>query len=183
LPKILKIDFHTHPIEALKDKMGIKGIRDINREVASLIVESVKSAGLNGIAITEHGNFNRSWVASLEVLDYFQKERLIILPGAELDFEGQQCLQIYIPDYYRRRIPFFHQKEWFIILAHPGFYNPLDAGNLPSFSFDAVEERSLHGEFPLANQISLKRKIPLIRGSDAHKLEDIGYAYTEVELL
>lgn len=163
--------------------MGIKGIRDINREVASLIVESVKSAGLNGIAITEHGNFNRSWVASLEVLDYFQKERLIILPGAELDFEGQQCLQIYIPDYYRRRIPFFHQKEWFIILAHPGFYNPLDAGNLPSFSFDAVEERSLHGEFPLANQISLKRKIPLIRGSDAHKLEDIGYAYTEVELL
>jgi len=182
LGKLFKIDFHTHPIEALKDRMGIKGIGDINREVAAAIVESVKSAGLNGIAITEHGNFNHSWIASLEILDHFQRERLIILPGVELDIDGQQFLQIYIPDYYRHRIPFFQKKEWFLILAHPGFYNPLDNGKLASFNFDAVEEKSLHGEFPPAGQISLERKIPITRGSDAHKLEDIGWAYTEVEL-
>jgi hypothetical protein len=182
LAKILKIDFHTHPIEALKDKMGIRGIGGINREVAAAIVESIKSAGLNGIAITEHGNFNHSWVASLEIMDHFQKERLIILPGVEVDFDGQQCLQIYVPDYYRRRIPFFNQKEWFSIMAHPGLYHPVDNEKLTSCNFDAVEEKSILGEFPLAGQISQERKILLTRSSDAHKLEDIGYAYTEVEL-
>ena len=182
MAKTLKIDFHTHPIEALKDRMGIKGIGNINREVAAAIVESIKSAGLNGIAITEHGNFNHSWVASLEILDHFQEERLIILPGVEADFEGQQCLQIYVPDYYRRRIPFFKQKEWFLILAHPGLNHPLDNAKLASCNFDAVEEKSLLGEFPMAGQLAQERQIPLTRSSDAHKLEDIGYAYTEVEL-
>jgi hypothetical protein len=183
MPKIFKIDFHTHPIEALKEKMGIKGVGDINKEVAARIVDQIKSAGLNGIAITEHNNFNHSWVTSLEIFDHFNKERLIILPGAELDLDGQQYLQIYIPGYYRRRIPFFANKEWFLILAHPGFYNPLEPEAFKNFRFDAVEEKSLHGIFPLAGPISRDRNIPMTGSSDAHKLEDIGKFYTEIEMI
>lgn len=179
--KTLKIDFHTHPIEALQEKMGIKGIGDINKEVAELIVKAVKDAGLNGIAITEHSNFNRSWVTALEILDHFQKEHLIILPGEELDYQGQQFLHIFIPEYYRRRIPFFKNKDWFLIFAHPGFYNPLDISQFAGIDYDAVEERSLHGDFPPAGQIALARNIPTTRSSDAHRLEDIGRFYTEIE--
>jgi len=178
---MLKIDFHTHPIEALQDKMGIKGVANINKEVAALIVKAVKDAGLNGIAITEHSNFNRSWVTALEILDHFQHENLVILPGEELDYQGQQFLHIYVPEYYRRRIPFFKNQEWFLIFAHPGYYNPLEASQLGEIKYDAVEEQSIHGDFPLAGQLALERNIPTTRSSDAHKLEDIGKLYTTIE--
>ena len=161
--------------------MGIKGVGNINKEVAALIVKAVKAAGMNGIAITEHRNFNHSWVTALEIFDHFQRENLVILPGEELDYQGQQFLHIYIPDYYRRRIPFFKDKEWFTIFAHPGFYNPLEDLHFNGIAYDAVEEESILGHFPLAGQIALERNIPVTRASDAHKLEDIGLFYTELE--
>lgn len=180
--KIVRLDLHTHPIEALKDQFGIKGIRDIKAEVAAAVVAAIKKAGLNGIAITEHNNFNHSWVASLEILDNFRRENLIILPGAEIDFDGQQFVRLYIPDYYRRRIPFFKEKEWFLILTHPGYYNPVDTQQLNSLDFDAVEKRCIHGDFSLAESISAARNIPAIGSSDAHKFEDLGFCFTEMEM-
>ncbi len=182
MTKTLKLDLHSHPIEALKDTMGIKGIRNINIEVAAALVKAIKSAGLNGIAITEHNNFNHGWVASLEIFDHFRRENLIILPGSEIDYGNQQFLHIYIPDYWRRRIPFFKGKEWFLILAHPGYYNPLDMGQISQIQFDAVEGKSIYGEFPMAGQISQERDIPIITTSDAHKLEDIGLWHMELEM-
>jgi hypothetical protein len=181
MAKIVKLDLHTHPIEALKDLMGIKGIGNINVSVAETIVQTIKAAGINGIAITERENFNHGWVASLEIFDHFQKENLIILPGAELDYGKQHYLKIYIPEYYRRRIPFFQGKEWFLILAHPGYYNPLDFGEISKVGFDAVELKSIRGEFSAAQQIAAGRNLPITRSSDAHRLEDIGQLYTELE--
>jgi histidinol phosphatase-like PHP family hydrolase len=182
MAKTLKMDLHTHPIEALKDPMGIKGISEIKVEVASAIVKAVKQAGLSGIAITEYHNFNHSWVAVLEIMDHFRSENLIILPGAEIDYGGQQFLHIYIPEKYRRRIPFFRGKERFLILAHPGFYNPLDIAQISRIEIDAVEERSLLGNFALAESISRERNVPSTGSSDAHKLEDLGYCFTEMEM-
>lgn len=180
--RTIKFDFHTHPIEGLKEKMGIRGILEINREVASAIVQAVKSAGLNGIAVTEHNNFNHGWVVSLEIAEQFNRENLIILPGAEIDYGSQQFLSIYVPDRYRRRIPFFKGQEWFVILAHPGYYNSLEVQNFMDFDIDAVEETSIHGDFSLASPISLRNNIPITKSSDAHKLEDIGLHYTELEM-
>jgi len=179
---MLKLDLHTHPVLALKESLGIKGIRDINKEVALAIVKAVKKAGLNGIAITEHNNFNHGWVAALEIMDHFQGENLIILPGSEIECNGQHYLQIYVPDYYRRRIPFFKGKEWFLALAHPGYYQPLDTGQTGQIDIDAVEEASLYGEFAPASQIAGGQNVPIIRTSDAHRLEDIGRYYIEVEV-
>jgi histidinol phosphatase-like PHP family hydrolase len=181
MTKIIKIDLHTHPIKALKEQMGIKGIGDINKNVAGAIVKAVKSAGLDGIAITEHNNFNHSWVASLEILDNFRRENLVILPGVELDYDGQQFLRIYVPAHYRRRIPFFKGREWFLILAHPGYCHPLEPDQPSRVHYDAVEEKSRHGDFPPAAQISQARGIPVTRSSDAQKLEEIGLYYNELE--
>lgn len=178
----IKLDLHTHPIEALKEQMGIKGIKDINRKVVETIVKAVKSAGIDGIAITEHDNFNHGWVAALEILDHFPREKVIVLPGYEVDYQGQQFLRIYVPGYYRRRIPFFKGKDWFLILAHPGYYNPLNPDDLARIEFDAVEGNSLHGDFPLSRDISQTRGLPIVTSSDAHTMKDIGYGYTEVEI-
>jgi len=175
------MDLHTHPIEALKTKMGIQGILNINREVVKTIIEAVKTAGLDGIAVTEHNNFNHGLVVSLEIMDYFRRENLIVLPGAELDYQGQQILQIYVPPYVRRGVPFFKEKEWFYILAHPGFYSPMDTAQFTEQDYDAVESRSIHGEFSIAAQIAQERNIPLIKSSDAHDLKDFGFCYTEMD--
>jgi histidinol phosphatase-like PHP family hydrolase len=182
MARLIKLDLHTHPIEALKEQMGIKGIKDINKQVAEAIVKAIKSAGINGIAITEHNNFNHGWVAALEIREHFHRENIIVLPGAEIDLLGQQFLQIYVPDYYRRRIPFFREKEWFIVLAHPGYYNPLIQNEISRVSFDAVEGNSLHGEFQYAREIARERGLPVITSSDAHTLAGIGHGYTEMEL-
>lgn len=181
MTKKFKFDLHTHPIEALKEKMAIKGIGNINKEVAAEIIKYIKLSGLNGIAITEHNNFNHSWVASLQIRDHFRGENLVILPGAEIEYKGQQFLQIYVPDFYRRRIPFFKGKEWFFILAHPGYYNPIDTAQISQITFDAVESKSIHGDFPSAESISHEKAIPVIRSSDAHRLEDLGLFNTELE--
>jgi hypothetical protein len=178
----IKLDLHTHPIEALREKMGIKGIGNINREVAAEIVKAVKSAGLDGIAITERNNFNHGWVACLEILDHYPGEKLIILPGTEIEVGQEHFLQIYIPDRYRRRIPFFNDKEWFLILAQPDRYLDSEPRHYTSIPFDAVEEQSLRGDFAEAEQIAREKSIPKIKASDAYRLEDIGLKQTEFEL-
>ncbi len=181
MARTVKIDLHTHPIEALKSKFGIKGIKDIKGGVIEEIVKAVSKAGLNGIAITEHNNFNHSWVATLEILDHFKDEKLIILPGEELDYAGQKLLHIYIPDYYRRRLPIFQGKEWVMILAQPGLVNPLDLEKLAGLKLDAVEGKSLKGDFEMAERVALEKSIPVIKASDSASLEDIGKFYTELE--
>ena len=180
-PKQLKIDFHTHPIEALRSEMNIRGIGDINKKVAERIVRAIKDANLDGIAITEHNNFNHGWVTALQIMDYFPHEKLLILPGEEIEGDNQQFLHIYIPDYVRRRAPIFNDREWFLVLAHPGYYNPYDAEKFKELKFDAVEQKSLHGEFSVSEQIAAERNIPTLQSSDAHRLEDIGLSYSEIE--
>jgi hypothetical protein len=179
--RIVKLDLHTHPVEALKLKYGIKGIGDIKKEVAADIVASIKASGIDGIAITERNNFNHGWAAALEIMDHFRRENIIILPGAEIEYAGQHLLRLYIPEYYRRRLPFFKGKDWFLILAHPGYYNTVDIQNFYGVTLDAVEEKSGHGYFSSAQSIALTGDIPAIVTSDAHKLEDIGSYYTEME--
>jgi hypothetical protein len=176
-----KLDLHTHPIEALKNEMGIKGIHEITEKVAGVIVKAVKKAGLNGIAITETNNFNHGWVAGLQILDFFQKENVVILPGSELEYKGQHFLQLYIPDYYRRRIPYFKGQDWFLILAHPGFYVPLEMDQLEGIKLDGVESRSLLGDFAAAQSIGQKMSIPLIQTSDAHSMNQIGQGWIEMD--
>ncbi len=177
----VKLDLHTHPIEALREKMGIKGIGNINRAVAEEIVKAIKSAGVDGIAITECDNFNHGWVASLEIIDHFAGERLIVLPGTELQADGEHYLQIFIPERYRRRIPFFRDKEWFWILAQPGPDQTLQTENLSVTSLDAIETETLSGSFPGAQEIARTKNLPLIKASGANRLEDIGKLYLECE--
>lgn len=180
MPRVLKIDLHTHPIAALKQQMGIQGIRDINKEVAFEIVKSIKAAGLNGIAITEKNNFNHSWVTCLQIREYFQSENLVILPGAELDVNGHQFLQLYIPGIYRRRIPFFKGKEWFYILSPSDVTQPFETAALNHINYDAVEEQSLKGYFTDSLKISKEYNIPLIQASDAYSMKDLGSFYMEL---
>jgi hypothetical protein len=180
MPRNIKIDLHTHPFQTLRERLGIKGIHEINKEAAGMIVSAIKEAGLDGIAITEYNNFNWGWVASLEIWDNFRQENLVILPGSETEAGGQQYLQIYIPEYARKRYPFFKGKEWFVILAHPGYSNGLYPDVLKTAKFDAVEGCSTKGRFDPAYDIAAQRGLEIVQASDAHRLEDLGLYYMEL---
>jgi hypothetical protein len=176
-----KLDLHTHPIEALKAARNIKGIRDITVDVAGEIVKAVKAAGLNGIAITETNNFNHGWVAAMQVLDHFKSDNIVILPGSEIEFGNQHFLQLYIPEYYRRRIPYFKGKDWFVVLAQPGLTQPVDLSLFSQVELDAVEDHSLLGDFSAAAAIASERKIPTVQASNAYTLGDLGKSFIEVD--
>jgi hypothetical protein len=180
MPKVYRLDLHTHPISALREQMGIKGIGDISKDVAAEIVRTIKAAGLNGIAITEKNNFNHGWVACLQIMDFFKSENLIIIPGVEIDYQGIQLLQLYIPIIYRKRMRFFNNQEWFWILANPGLINPVDLKTLEPLKIDSVEGLSLKGKFDIAGKISQKRNIPVIQASDSIHMSDIGSYYMEL---
>jgi hypothetical protein len=176
----LKIDLHTHPIAALKERMGIKGIADIKQDVAAEVIKAVKAAGLNGIAITEKNNFNHGWVTCLEILDHFPNEKLIFLPGTEIEYKGISYIQLFIPPYLRRRISLFNGKEWFYILANNSQSDISDIKGGEGVKIDAVEGKTLRGDWTAAQEISKNRNIPLIQASGAQTLEDIGKIFMEL---
>jgi histidinol phosphatase-like PHP family hydrolase len=177
----IRIDLHTHAVSALREKLGISGIRDIKKEAAQLIVKAMKDSGLEGIAITEHNNFNWGLVASLEIEENFPRENLIILPGTEIEFQNQHYLRIYVPERIRRRFSFFEGREWFTVLAHPGYYHPLEIAQLTSVQIDCVEGESEKGKFDIAGQIAQEKAVPVIQSSDAHRLENLGFRAIELE--
>jgi len=179
----IKIDLHTHPFEALLKQTEIRGVRDITRDAVERIIRSVQDSGLDGIAITEHNNFNWGWVASLTAADSFADRNILVLPGAELEFGGQHFLRIYVPESVRRRFLFFQGKEWFTVLAHPGFYRAVEKTLIEGIPFDCVEESSVKGQFAAAGEIAQQRGIPLIRTSDARDLRDLGPWFMELEAL
>ncbi len=179
----IKIDLHTHPFEALAKQLEIRGVRDITRDVVGRIVKAVQDAGQDGIAITEHNNFNWGWVASLIAADFFSERDILVLPGVELEFAGQHFLRIYVPESVRRRFLFFQGKEWFTILAHPGFYRAVERPQIEATSFDCVEELSGKGQFEIGRELAQQRGIPAIRTSDAHDLGEIGSSFIDLEAL
>jgi len=182
MAKDIKLDLHTHPFEALKKEMDIKGIGDIKKDVVQKIVKAIKSAGIDGIAITEHDNFNLGLVASYEIMDHFKNENLFIFPGVESEENGQHFISIFVPDYLKKRIPFFNEKDWVKIMVHPGHYNPIADSDIQNLSCDYVEKVSLLGEFSAAETIHKEIGIKMIEASDAHTLEDIGKRFISVNI-
>ncbi len=82
-----------------------------------------------------------------------------------------------------KRIPFFKRKEWFLILAHTGHDETQEKEQTIKMQIDAVEGENLDGMFDRAEQISREKSIPILKSSNAYKLEDIGKYYTELELI
>jgi hypothetical protein len=179
--KQLKIDLHTHPFEQLKKEMSIKGIGDINKGVVQKIVKAIKHAGLDGIAITEYNNFNFGLVASYEIMDNFKNDNLFIFPGVEYKNSDKHFIQIFVPEYLRKQIPLFKGKDWIKILIPHAGKATINLENAALEGFDLIERRSLLGDVELNEGYLQTIKLPMIEASNAHKLQDIGKMYTNVE--
>lgn len=170
----MKLDLHTHCREAT-------ACPNPTQDVVGRIVAAVKSAGLDGIAITEHYTSSYGYEVKAMADRYFNGD-ITLIPGQEIDrvFLGiergvMHVVELYLPG-----------DVTFRFIAHPG--HPY-VRNL-----DAVMDSSIHG-IELRNpahddemdearirELAQKYDLLLLTNSDAHALSDIGRYHNEIDV-
>lgn len=157
----LKIDLHTHCGEALDNQAP--GTR-----VVAEIIQAVKQRGLDGIAITEHKTFRYGSAVKTVVEAHFPDAGIIIIPGREIEFGyGFHVVELQLPN-----------NGVFKFLAHPK--KVLE--NLDGICGIEIENGMNGVNAAVALEMANKHNLVLLKNSDAHRLEDIGTFYNEIEI-
>lgn len=167
----MKVDIHIHS----RYSDGANTPREI--------VEYAKGIGLDGVAITDHNTMR----GSIEALRY-ESESFRIIPGMEVSSLEGHILCLGVTELIARDIPAeevierAHELGGIAIAAHPFDRFRSGVGDLVfNLNFDAVE---LYNGHTLASTRDIEGvrseiKIPVVGGSDAHRLEDVGLVYIE----
>ncbi len=146
-------------------------------------VKAAKAKGLNGIAITDHNRIGGHAEAKK-----FSKRGFLVIPGIEISSSGGHILGIGITKLIPRGLPAretvkrIKEQGGIAIAAHP-FALGRKPGLVYKAKFDAIEtlnSRALFLSNPLARGFAERNKIPMTAGSDAHRCDEIGLAYTSV---
>jgi len=173
---MIKLDLHVHTLYS--------GDAMINPKQ---IVEQLNSHPfMHGVAITDHDTLE----------GYFQVRKLassykdiVIVPGIEVSTKQGHVTILGIEEKPNRPITaeetvdFAHQKGGLIIIPHP--YRELGLGDLAeNIQADAIE--IYNPTVPpeknkMASALAKVKKLPGVAGSDAHKIQDLWTAYTEVD--
>ena len=167
---LLKIDMHVHTV-------GSADAHTIRADLPSII----KARGIDGVAITEHNNFDPPKLDTL------------ILPGLEISSSEGHIVALGIRESIPARLPadetiqLIHSQDGIAIIPHP--YDPVSRcikiARLKTRP-DAVETvnsdaLSFYISNWLARRDAVKFKLPQIGGSDSHIPQTIGDAYTIVD--
>ena len=163
--RYLKLDLHTHPFEAL-------GFPSPSIDSVARIVRQIKRAGLDGIAITEHGERSYGLEAAEIAKEYFPE--VIIIPGVELEVSGigpathRQVVELYLGD------------RVFRFQVHPYDERPEILSACQGIEVRNYVHRGMDED--LAMQLALKFNLLPLRNSDAHRLEEMGKYYNLLSL-
>ena len=159
----MKLDLHTHCFEAT-------GTAYPDARVVERILVSIKEAGLDGIAITEHDNSDYGYRVK-DIVDEFFPGETVVIPGREVRRGLNHMVELYLPD-----------DLVFRFIAHP-------VGQLNCYH---DEFKDIHGveiengnQFineDMAREFAWQRELLLLSNSDAHSLADIGRHHTEVDI-
>jgi hypothetical protein len=191
--KKFKIDLHSHPVEGLFSSGDV--------------INTLKRRKLNGIVFTEH-NFHYSdkglWkrieklVSEVKDASFFATQGLeLYTPYADFILIGEFSLSLLkdkkgnwlwkIQDVFKN----LNSDKVVIIWAHPTrrFYSLKEKERDEILKeVDALEgkngmnyEKKLLVEHLLPKITNFNSKLPLLGGSDAHSVVDIGVCYTEFE--
>ncbi len=166
LDKKLKLDLHCHIYECL-------GHAAVSREVVQRVLNRVKLAGLDGIAVTEHwdGEYSRRFI---ETMKANFDEDILVLPGKEWG-RGvmEEQVELYLPN-----------NKVFRFWVHPR--------HLVERSFREIGEvqgietdNNLHGyeiDREKVRQYAEEKGLLMLCNSDAHVLNRIGSLYNVVSL-
>jgi predicted metal-dependent phosphoesterase TrpH len=149
------------------------------------IVEYAKKIGLSGIAVTDHDSIK----GGLEAVKY-APDGLTVIPGMEVSSQEGHILGINIRKPVLRDLPadetvdMIHSLGGLAIAAHPYDRRRDGVGDLIlSIPFDAVEAVNGHtfGSSKDPKKACQEAGIPMVGGSDAHTLPEIGLVTVEYE--
>lgn len=169
---------------------------------ADELVDAAKSAGLDGICITEHDEF---WSPD-DTAALTRRHGILVLPGSEINTDAGHVLTFGLQRYrFGMHKPTFLRAEAdslgaVLIAAHPYRRRYLEdpasdpelrkemldrAIDDPQFQlFDAIESfngRGSHNQNLFARDLNQTLLLPGVGGSDAHRVQQIGTAATRFE--
>jgi len=167
LDRKLKLDLHCHCSECL-------GITQATPDAARQIIDRVKEAGLNGIAITEHWD-RRFGLGIVEIAKAeFPDEDVLLLPGREYaNGLREEIVEFFLPG-----------NKVFRIWVHPRHLDHRsveEVGDVQAIEVDS----DLHGyelDHEAIRRYAQERDLIMVTDSDAHKLYKIGAQYNVLSL-
>jgi len=168
-PLKLKLDLHTHIFEQYQ----LSSPGEVTPEMVEKIIERALLAGLDGIAITEHGSKNYGYRV-MEIMDTHFNGEIFVIPGREFDTGRIHYVELDIPG--KDILPFR-------FIAHPG-YPGKAADNAQGFNGIEIENaaHNWHIKRGEVEKIAEEHNLVLLSNSDAHLMKDIGKCYTEISL-
>jgi len=172
----MRLDLHIH---SSFSRDGTVSPRDVLKRCSKL--------GLAGCSIVDHNQIK----GSLEALSYSKDEDLIVIKGVEVSTAEGHVLAYGTGELVPRglsvseTIERIHDLGGIAVAAHPvRFPSGVGLEAAGREKFDAVEVlnggSSGRGNRKARRLAEINRR-PMTAGSDAHKLEEVGKAYVEVE--
>jgi predicted metal-dependent phosphoesterase TrpH len=172
----MRLDLHIH---SSYSRDGTVSPKDVLRQC--------KKLGLAGCAIADHNQID----GSLEAFSLAEAEGLLVLRAVEVSTDEGHVLaygvneliprDLSIPD----TIDSIHEAGGLAVAAHPvRFPSGIGLESAERGGFDAIEVLN-GGSSGRANRkagrLAERKHLPVTAGSDAHKLEEIGKTYVEVD--
>jgi len=172
----MKLDLHIHS----------RYSRDASASPLD-IVRRCKSVGMDGMAITDHNEIK----GSLEAYAVAEAAGVVIVRGVEVSAIEGHILALGVGELVPRGLPAketverIHAAGGIAVAAHPGrFPSGVGLKRANTMDFDAIEVLnggSSRRSNSHAKAIAVGRGLPMTGGSDAHGIEDVGKAWTEVD--
>lgn len=157
----LKLDLHTHVFEEfLPVSPNAITLRSVEK-----LVEQIKKAGLDGIAVTEHDTKLYGYRVK-EIVESRFNNAVLIIPGREFEDGPIHFVELDSP---------LNSHQTFRFLSHPGYPgNPVPY--LGGFQGIEIENAShnWHIEKENVKALALRHKLLMLSNSDAHYLRDVG---------
>jgi len=155
--------------------MGIASVEQITVEAVERIVMQVAAAGLDGIAITEHGGIEFG-LRARQIAERELNASILILPGEEVWYYPLEIVQILLPD-----------GKYLRFVAHPGAPGACERA-VPKIA-DALAGIEIsnathdwHIDRAMVQTLAARHNLMLFENSDAHNLHEIGCRFNELDL-
>lgn len=169
----MRADLHVHSTYS-----------DDGHQTVEEILARCRELGIGAVAICDHNVFEAHRSAAAQGSD------IIVVPAMEVTSDGGHILALGIDApvarglTVRETIEAIHAAGGIAVAPHPyRAWSGLGEDSVRSNDFDAIEAangRSKKAGNVAAKRLAKKLCLPAIGGSDAHKLEAIGRAYTEL---
>jgi hypothetical protein len=149
------------------------------------ILREAKMKGLRGIAITDHNTIE----GAIEAQKLNRDPELTVIIGAELKTEVGEIIGIFLKNgifskKIREVVDEIHSQGGLVILPHPYKYKSalsLDKSILEKIDFiESFNSRCTRKQNRKARLLAESLNKPGVAGSDAHFLQELGNAKTEV---